>query len=96
MGAHTFSPKISLRTLAKRWGWHPSRLYRLCAAKKIPHLRIGRDLFFEEPVLEQWLEERRQVDTTRQAEAKREKRRSTRTIEEECAALGIPVDHQFT
>lgn len=48
---------LPLSALAKQWGWSISRLHRLVAAKRIPHVRIGprRDVFFEEEAVERWL-----------------------------------------
>lgn len=91
MKTTVLAPKISLPELARRWGWKASRLYRLCAAKRIPHVKIGRDIFFEEEALDQWLSKQRRGD---QAESGAPARRH-RSVEAECERLGIPVDHDF-
>lgn len=83
----TLVPKISLNDLAARWGWKPERLYHLCAEKRMPHLKIGGRIYFEEPALETWLEAQR-AETAADKQA--------RTRDEECRALGIEPNHSFT
>lgn len=95
MTRSTFAPKISLPELARRWGWPASRLYRLCAAQRIPHVRIaGRsssEIFFEEAALETWLAERRRATATPRVGV-----RGVRSRAEECAVLGIEEHHEFS
>ncbi|HXG70563.1 MAG TPA: helix-turn-helix domain-containing protein [Gemmatimonadaceae bacterium] len=95
MKTSTLAPKISLPELARRWGWPASRLYRLCAAQRIPHVRIaGRsssEIFFEEAALETWLAERRRATVTPRVSA-----RGARSRADECALLGIPEAHEFS
>jgi hypothetical protein len=91
-------PLLSLPDLAKAFGWKQGRLYRLCEMKKIPHLRVngpnGR-IYFELSAVEAWKEAQRVP-----VAGERDRRAITpnsqkRTRAEECALLGIPVDHEF-
>lgn len=52
---------LPLSSLAKQWGWSVSKLHRLVAANRIPHVRIGarNDVYFEEAVVDAWLAQRR-------------------------------------
>lgn len=86
--------KIPLPALAKQWGWSQQRLYRLCKANRIPHVRIGRDIFFEEPALEMWLEQRRRGSA--RGEAAEASHPDVRSRTEECQALGIEPNHEFS
>lgn len=84
--------KIALNDLARAWGWKPARLYRLCARHRMPHVRIGGQIFFEAPALEAWLAERRRDVAGTFVEA----RVQTMTREAERLALGIAADHPFS
>jgi excisionase family DNA binding protein len=68
-------------------------VYLMLKSGKLPSIRLGtgpRARYRIDPeVLEAWLAKRR-------TKADRSTRLSAMTREEECARLGIPVDHEFT
>ncbi len=77
--------KFTIAELADRWGWSRSKLYRLVYAHEIPYVRIGSGrggIYFEESVVEQWLEARRRRPTALA-------QHGARSRAEERAALGI-------
>lgn len=80
--------KLTLPELARHWGWNPQVLRHLCATNQIPHLRIGRKVYFELDRVGPWLEEHRRGEA--------QKGRPTPSREEECRRLGIPVNHRFS
>lgn len=84
---------LPLSALAKQWGWSVSRLHRLVAAKRIPHVRIGprRDVFFEEEVVERWLAKLRveERDGARRATAAAAR---DRDLAAELADYGMSID----
>ena len=45
--------------VAQAIGMHPTRVYRDAKAGRIPHVRIGRRVRFDEDDLRDWLRERR-------------------------------------
>ncbi|VTS07956.1 helix-turn-helix domain-containing protein [Tuwongella immobilis] len=52
---------LTIRTAAKLLNLSPATLYRLVAAKQIPHIRLGTGrgkILFQEPELHTWLESR--------------------------------------
>ncbi len=80
---------LSIKQLADRWGWSVSKIYRLVVARRIPHVRLrGGGYYFREAEIEAWLEA--QTLRPREAPAVSPDRAA------ECAALGIPVEHEFT
>jgi hypothetical protein len=83
---------IPLPDLARLWGWSQQKLYRLVELDAIPCLRIRGRIYFEASRLERWKAAQRQGEARREALAGKR----SRTREEECAALGIPVDHEFS
>lgn len=86
---------LTLMQLATKWGWSRSKLTRLVTKQGIPHLRIGarNDVYFRESVVEAWLLER----AVPVASAPRHRGDEPGwSREEECRALGIEVDHQFS
>jgi hypothetical protein len=88
------APKIAIGALSKAWGWKPGRLYRLCALRKIPHVRIAGQIFFEPAALEVWLTAQRHAVQVEPGDVVEQVRVMTR--EAECHALKIPVDHPFS
>lgn len=83
----TLERKIPQRELAKAWGWSMTKLTRMVNRGEIPHLRIGKAIFFEASALDAW------QDARRVAMAMPSGRRS-RT--QDCAELGIPTNHEFS
>ncbi len=92
---------LSIRQLATKLGWSEGRLYRLVAARRIPHVRVpgekGRGtITFRESQIEAWLERlsipaRGELATPTPARAMVVGDRAA-----ECERLGIPVHHRFT
>ncbi len=99
MKTSTLEPKLTVKELAARWGWPEARLREFVRADLIPHLRIpgarskgkGR-IYFEASEVESWLERRRRRE---QSERQVREARRGRSRAEECARLGIPVDHDY-
>lgn len=50
---------LSQRELAERTGWSMTLITRMVNRDEIPHLRIGRGVFFEAAALEEWFAARR-------------------------------------
>jgi hypothetical protein len=59
MATTVLERKLTQRELAQQWGWSMCRLTRMVNRGQIPHVRIGRDVFFEMSALEPWLAARR-------------------------------------
>lgn len=93
MSTPTLDRTLPLPELAKAWGWSQDKLYRLCEAEAIPHLRIRGRIYFELSVVEEW------KAAHRKAVARREEPRAAATPARdraaECAALGIDANHEF-
>lgn len=86
MSPTTLEKKLTQRELADLWGWSMTRLTRMVNTNAIPHLRIGKEVWFELSALEPWLDARRRGPTVSAP---------ARDRADECARLGIPVDHRF-
>jgi len=50
---------LTASEVAHALGMHPTRVYREAKAGRIPHVRIGRRVRFDEDELRAWLHERR-------------------------------------
>lgn len=87
--ATTLERKLSQRELAEHWGWSMHRLTRLVSQNEIPHLRIGKQVFFELSALEPWLEARRRATELLRGKA------APRSRAEERADLGLSGDPLF-
>lgn len=87
-------PLISIGDLGRDLHWKPGRLYRLCALRKIPHVRIAGQIFFEPAAIEAWLTAQRHAVQVEPGDVAEQVRVMTR--EAECHALKIPVDHPFS
>jgi excisionase family DNA binding protein len=94
-GDHAGGPLLSVAQLAARWGWKPAKIYRLCADQRIPHVRIGGQLFFEDAALDAWIDAHR-VGTKDVSPREAERRGAQRTRDEECRLLGIEATHEFS
>jgi excisionase family DNA binding protein len=81
---------LSIDQLAAIWGegWTATRIRRLVRRREIPFVKVGGRICFREEELARWLDARVEGPATNA-------RRVDRTREEECAALGIPVDHRY-
>lgn len=90
---------LTLSQLAREWGWKPDRIYRLVAQRAIPFTRIGPGrgvLYFEEHVVEEWLEQKRQevAPTSRDRVVERAARKS---LERELEEWGVdPAEARFS
>lgn len=83
------SPLLRASDVADHLGWSLQRVYRMAAQKRIPHVRIGRGIFFEGSELEDWIARQRVTpdQPSPSAEALRVAER---------ARLGIPAAHLFS
>ena len=79
--------KIPLPALAQMWGWSQQKLYHLCRLQRIPHARIGREIFFDAVEIAAWYEAQTRRPDPAPAVARPTHR--GRTADEECAAFGI-------
>jgi predicted DNA-binding transcriptional regulator AlpA len=95
--APTLDRTLTLPELAQAWGWPQGRLYRLCEAEAIPHLRIRGRLYFEVSAVEAWKAAHRRAELRQQdVRATQAAQAAARSRAEECAALGIPENHRFS
>lgn len=92
MNPATLDRTLTLPQLAQAWGWSPGKLYRLCEAEAIPHLRIRGRLYFEVSAVEAWKAAHRRAERRRETDAAH----VMTDRAEECARLGIERDHIFS
>jgi hypothetical protein len=59
MSAPTLDRTLSLPQLARAWGWPEDKLRRLVKARRIPHLRESKRIYFELSAVERWKDARR-------------------------------------
>lgn len=91
MTARTLAKKITLVEAARRWGWSVRTVQRKVAAGQVPHIVIAGRVWFEPEVLDAWEEQQRRwpKDAAPPETPKRSR-------DDECAALGIAREHQFS
>lgn len=82
----TVGALIPLNAQAARWGWKPQKLYRLCAGRRVPFVKIGRSIYFEQDALDRWIADLRSGTSQQRHDLNRA---------DECARLGIPELHEF-
>jgi len=84
---------LSVSELSSRTTISESRIYRLVRRRRIPFLKVDGRIVFRETSIDEWMTTQEQAPTSGQT-ATTGKR--PRTPEDECARLGVPVNHRFS